>query len=116
MSIRGALKAGATETGEPYTGSQGAEDLARVQSLLKEGLELMQRRTHPDAEQGGWLGDALSFVGRAGKNIVKGVGKAITNRGGSKRNITNVARTLQATRGSAAPRGVSDLEIIINKH
>lgn len=137
LAIREAIQTGMTETGEPFSEDQGALDLRHIQDLVQEGLRLMTRTEHPDvSEQGGWLGDALNFVAKAGKGIVKGVGKLFTKKKKGRGSIASPINTTYAVPSSLpvsaptpmrvysdasqrvlgrAPRTVGELEVVVTQ-
>jgi hypothetical protein len=125
VAIRNAMSTGTVaETGEPYAMEDAQQDLGEKTALIQEGLELLSRREHPSAEQNGWLGDALNFVGKAAAGVGKAVGKGVRrltsrrkkrrkSRKGNSAGISHLARTVRSARGTSIPASVGDLEVII---
>lgn len=110
LATQAAQAKGKTESGEPYTAEQGDPDMQELDDLLQEGARLMTQRIHSGAhmtaEQGGWLGDALGFVGKAAKKVVgisKKLGKRIVKgvtKGGKKGVLGEIAGTTLGVPGA----------------
>jgi len=121
VAVKSATAAGKTEGGEPFTAEEGDPLFDELADLYQEGLKYIQRRPSPYAEQGGWLGDALGFVGKAAKGALKGVakvGKGVLGAmaGGHKhkhKGMAGTAAVLEDATGTSIPRTMGDLRIII---
>jgi hypothetical protein len=129
MSVREALTTGTAESGEPYSEEEGMRDLRSISDAIQDGMALLSRKPNGDVEQNGWLGDALSFVGKAGKGIISGIGKAFSG-GGSKKSSSsstpvvampagNMLKTASRRMGRRRRRKgyrAGDLEVVITSN
>lgn len=118
------------ETGEPFTALEAEPLQKELSELLREGVTALKYQAHPDAEQGGFLGNLIGKVGKKvfggikkgfkklGKKVRKRVQKRVLRKhGGSRKRINSLPEAKQALRSlsstrTSAPSG-KDIEIII---